>query len=423
MNTQRVDTKNNFGAKGWAVIIFSMYAMFLNTGATVDGANATVTTFSMAFGWDPNVLLNFSTIAGLFSLLGIALFGALCQKLGPKKIMAACGILAGLSYIWYANSTSLAIYLISYCLVNFFTIGLTWVGSTTLCTNWFPRKKGLVMGWVTMGNNFSTAFFVTMITATMGLFGMAFGLSVVGILFIICGLLALLIKDYPEQAGCYPDNIKPDEAAVKATEIKGTLPSTLTLKDILTRKEVYMVVIPCGIMMMCTVGVVSQLVPRVISFGYSQQMALVVLAICALIGVAGSYIVGYWDQKWGTKVAILLFAIIFAISLIFNVIPNKVCFYISLALIGFSLGGSANFPVSFTASLFGRRDFTKAFAPINILTVAIRMLGFSALALFSSITGSVSGAYICFAVLLIVGAIVAMCVNVEKYVEKYPLQD
>jgi OFA family oxalate/formate antiporter-like MFS transporter len=184
-----------------------------------------------------------------------------------------------------------------------------------------------------------------------------------------------------------------------------------------------MITIPCGLMMMCTVGVVSQLIPRIMSFGYSQSMALTVMAICAIIGAVGSYVVGWWDQKWGTKVALMLFAIVFAISLVFNVIPNTVCFYISLALIGFSLGGAANFPVSFTASLFGRRDFTKAFAPINIMTVAIRMLGFSALSLFSTITGSVSGAYICFAVLLIIGGLIAMSVNVDKYVEKYPLQD
>jgi MFS family permease len=422
MNAQQVEVKNNFGAKGWGIIIYSMYAMFLNTGATVDGANATITTFAEAFGWDSNVLLNFSTIAGLFSLLGIAFFGALCQKLGPRKIMFASGILAGISYIWYAHSSSLVTYLISYCLVNFFTIGLTWVGTTTLCTNWFPRKKGLVMGWVTIGNNLSTAFFVTMITLAMAALGMAAGLSVVGVLFIICGILALLVKDYPEQAGCYPDNVKPEAGAAK-TEIVGTLPSTLTLKDILTRKEVYMITIPCGLMMMCTVGVVSQLIPRIMSFGYSQPMALTVMAICAIIGAVGSYVVGWWDQKWGTKVALMLFAIVFAISLVFNVIPNTVCFYISLALIGFSLGGAANFPVSFTASLFGRRDFTKAFAPINIMTVAIRMLGFSALALFTKITGSVSGAYICFAVLLIIGGLIAMSVNVDKYVEKYPLQD
>lgn len=418
----KIDTKSNFGAKGWGVILYSMYAMFLNTGATVDGANATVSVFSETFGWDNNTLLYFSTIAGLVSLVGIAIFGAACQKFGPKKIMFLCGILGGLSYIWYAHAATLTVYLLSLCAVNFFAIGMTWVGSTTLCTNWFPRKKGLVMGWVTIGNNLSTAFFVTMITAAMAALGMAGGLSVVGYLFILCGILALLVKDYPEQAGCYPDNIKPEkEAAV--TEIKGILPSTITIKDIFSRKEIYFVIISCGLMMMCTVGVVSQLVPRLLSYGFSQPKALTALAVCALIGAAGSYIVGYWDQKWGTKKALFLFAVIFAISLFLNVVENQFCLYLSLGLIGFSLGGSANFPVSFTASLFGRRDFTKAFAPINILTVGIRMLGFSALALFTQLTGSVSGAYICLGILLLIGGALALCVDVDKYQEKYPLQD
>lgn len=422
MNSGNNELKSNFGAKGWGVIIYTMYAMFLNTGSTVDGANATLSTFSAAFGWNSTVLLNFSTIAGLFSLIGIAVFGIICQKIGPKKVMFISGILGGLSYIWYANSAALITYLISYCFVNFFAIGLTWVGSTTLCTNWFPRKKGLAMGWVTIGNNLSSACFVAIITFTMGALGRVAGLAVVGILFIICGLLALLMKDYPEQAGCYPDNIKPANGA-KSNVIEGVLPSTLTLKQVMTRKETYLIVIPCGLMMMCTVGVISQLVPRITSFGYAPETALTIMAICAIIGAVGSYVVGVWDQRWGTKIAILLFAIIFAISLVLNVIPNQACFYISLILIGFSLGGSANFPVSFTASFFGRRDFNKAFAPINIMTVAIRMLGFSALALFTDLTGSVSGAYLCFAVLLVIGGLVAMLANVKKYITKYPLQD
>ena len=424
MGEKKIDAKNNFGKKGWIVIIYSMFALFLNTGATVDGANATVQVFSQAYGWDPNTLLYFATIAGLCSLVGIALFGSICQKIGPRKVMFISGFLGGLSYIWYAHSTTLTTYLIAFCLVNMFTIGSSWVGAAALCTNWFPRKKGLVMGWVTMGNNFSTAFFIAMITGAMSAWGLANGLSIVGYLFILSAILALFMKDYPEQAGCYPDNIKPEEGEeVRAADIDGTLESTITIKDVFSRKEVWLVTLSCGILAMCTVGVVSQLVPRIMGLGYSQGFALSTMTVCALIGVVGSYVVGFWDQKFGTKRALLMFAVVFACGLILNVIPSKPTFYLSLLVFGFSLGGTANFPVSFTACLFGRRDFNKAFTIVNLVQVAIRMLGFSALALFTQLTGSVGGAYVCFAVLIVIAGLIASLVNVEKYQEKYPLQN
>ena len=49
-------------------------------------------------------------------------------------------------------------------LVTVFSSCYAYIGGGALVANWFPKKKGLAMGYTTMGNNFASAFFVPMIS-------------------------------------------------------------------------------------------------------------------------------------------------------------------------------------------------------------------------------------------------------------------
>lgn len=413
------NTKSNFGTKGWIIVFYIMLTMFLNTGTTVDGTNITVAEFSAAFGWDPNTLLYFGSVAGVIALIGLAPMGWICNKIGAKNMTVFSAILGGASYIWYANAHSLVSYAISFSAVTLFVNGMVWVGGAAITANWFPRKKGLVMGWTTMGNNFSTAFFVAMITFFIARMGLSAGLSIVGVMMIVLGVIGFFVlKDTPEQAGCWPDNIKPENAGDTPT-VEAIEPSTWTLAQLLRTKELYLAALPCGICMLVTIGTVSQLVPRIMSFGYEQPQAIFMMSVCAIIGVVGSYAWGWVDQKFGTQKAISLFCLWFAGALLFNILPGKACLFISIFMIGGALGGNANFPVSITASLFGRRDFIKAYTPINMIVTFMRTMGFAALAFCTQITGTVSGAYVIFIVLLIIGSIIMKFLNVEKFVERH----
>lgn len=86
-------------------------------------------------------------------------------------------------------------------------MGFCYICSLNVVSNWFPRKKGIAMGWVTIGFPLSAA--VT--SQVMGNIVTKGGLPEVYTIyavasFVLCVLVAIFVRDYPEQAGAYPDN-------------------------------------------------------------------------------------------------------------------------------------------------------------------------------------------------------------------------
>lgn len=109
----------------------------------------------------------------------------------------------------------------------------------------------------------------------------------------------------------------------------------------------------------CSLGVVSQMVLRNMELGFSREQATFILSLVALIGLVGSFFVGYMDERLGTKKSMLFFGIWYALSLLANATENTVLVYVSIFMIGMSIGGSANFTTSLTTSVFGRQGFSK----------------------------------------------------------------
>ena len=93
----------------------------------------------------------------------------------------------------------------------------------------------------------------------------------------------------------------------------------------------------------------------------SNAAAISAMTIAGLVGIIGSYAVGYIDTKLGTKKACMIYCGIFALGILFNLLA-EFCFplvYVSIFIVGFSLGGSTNMSLSFPASVFGRTGLSE----------------------------------------------------------------
>ena len=52
--------------------------------------------------------------------------------------------------------------------------------------------------------------------------------------------------------------------------------------------------------------------------GFSREQATFILSLVALIGLVGSFFVGYMDERLGTKKSMLFFCIWYSLSLLAN---------------------------------------------------------------------------------------------------------
>lgn len=407
---------NNFGV-GWGTILYCLLMFFLYVGMINDGTNVLAPAAAANCGVEPGTIITMNGYAGMIAVIGFIIAGQINKKIGPRLTSAICLIISGVTYIGCGNATSVMLYTVCMTLCATGMMSAGYVAGGTLVANWFPKKKGIVMGYTTMGHNFASAFYVAIMTgliATMGSMNKASWLP--GVAAIILGIVGFIfMRNTPQERGINPDNVS-DEVYASEYDTAEDDSDWTTIK-LLKTKETWFAAIFTGLFQICSVGVMQQLVTRNIrDFGMTQGAALTLMTIVALIGVFGSWIIGVIDQKIGTKKTMQFFGIWYAAALVINVLAKGqvgLLFYLSILMIGMGIGGSANFTTSLPTSIFGRQGFDKVNSVVFPIQGFVTAWCFVVNGIVTNVIGNLSVAYIIFAV----GAvIVSVCVTfVDEY--------
>lgn len=420
---------------GWIFVLFYFLALFFDVGLTADGAQILLPALSEAKGWAQPTLLYWNSIAGYLALVAYIPLGIWAQKKSPKTQATILTILTGVAYILVGRATSIPMYAACLCLVVICSNGRCWISYAKLTSSWFPRKKGIVMGWTTIGNNASSMLLVPIMAGLIAVGGVSLSTLVLGLVVIVSGVLNhFLIKDTPEECGRYPDNITPEQEKefdippleqLKAED--GAHKGSWTTAGILRCKEFWIIAAAMFFIFCGSVCSIVYSTVRIQEFGFSQPQSLLINSVFAALACVGSIIWGWIDQKFGTKIAVIGYCVVFALGFFLNAAAaamnhNVPIMFLSIFMFYWCIGGTANWPVSLCASLFGREDFMKAQTPLTIIFTAGRMSGFSVIAFGMSLTGgTLQGGYLISGVFFVIAILLMLLLNIKKFVAKHPL--
>ncbi len=398
--------KSNFGKRGWFIVIFFGVMLFFNSSFTADGMNVMVPMLAEKNGWDPNLMMTYNGVAGWISVATAFVLSALVTRFGAKRIILVSLALAALAFVGLAFFTSIAYWVFAVIFMNTFCNGMSFCGGSALIAKWFPVKKGLAMGWSTMGNNLASAIFIPVFTLFLagGIRLPFIGYFIIMVIMFILGIA--FIKNTPEEIGLSPDNDPSEfDELMKSEEAMRAYKSPWTPGKLLKDREVWLMGLGYGLLFMATVGMVMQFVPRVMGLGFEQNMAVTFLSVAAVIGIVASYIWGVIDQKWGTKIASMLLAAWFVLAILFNILPGNWTLYISIFMLGCALGGNTNFSTSMCASLFGRYNFSRAFNVVFPITCVFRA---AASVVLGVVLGLTNNNFVAPYIVFMIGAAIAL---------------
>ncbi len=410
----------NFGTKGWTVIGFEVLMLFFMTGITVDGLNTIVPMMAEFHGWSQDVLLSISTPASIIALFACVLWAAFIDKFGLKQVTLVTMVLGGVSLIAYGNSVNIAMYAVSLVCVVTFINAFSCNCGFAICANWFPTKKGVVMGLTTIGMNLASALINWVLTGLSARFAINGALSVLGgAILVLAVLLAIFIKATPEEAGCYPDNDPEIAALIKKEEDQLKDTAKLSYGEALKNKNVWVLGIGIGCFGLATVGIMSQLVGYFqAARGMELTQALTIMTIAAVIGMIGSWAWGVVDQKFGTQMACFMFGVWYLVGIVLLIAPPTPCMYIGILMLGGAIGGNGNFGPSLAAAVFGRRDFNVSYGCMNMINGVVRSCSFFVLAVLRSVSQGYTVPYIVFAIIAIIGGILIKSLNLKAAFEE-----
>lgn len=415
-------TNNRFGKWGWSMIIYTLLLYYIYAGLCVDSMNLYPDAFAGLYGMDRNLLLGLATPAGVIGVLGGVVFGHICMKTGVRLMSGVSLIIAGILYVIFGFASTPVMYLIVLTALCFVANAFGLISTATLMGNWFPRKKGIALGWATMGAPLATATFVALLGALYGTIGLPMTSVGVGIVVVLMGIVTFFwVKDYPEEVGAYPDNIKEDSEQLSAqlSEMK-SYRSEFTVGRLLRDKDMWLIAVGFGLLWMVTVGIVSQFVPRMISVWApamgaeaAQGKAMLMLTVAALIGLVGSYFWGWLDQKVGTKPASCVYSLSYVAALLLLIFAQvEILIYIAVLFVGFGIGGLLNLMPSLVISVYGRHDFQAANSLVSPIASLLQKAAFALMAVLLTVSkGDYTLPYAVFIGVDVLGLILLLCVT------------
>ena len=311
------------------------------------------------------------------------------------------------------NST---IYFICLAVAYVASMGFAYIANLNVISNWFPRKKGLAMGWVTIGSPLSATITVPIMSGILKNSGLSTIYLVYAAITFILGLAVMIyVRDYPEQAGAYPDNDKNFNTEELENLFKAGLEyqkaSPWKPKKLLQTGNMWKIAVSLGIMELLALGIMTNFVPRMMQIGFTEQLIIPMLAIAGIVAMVGSYLCGILDAKVGPKKAIIITFIVGFISLVLNLTGGfvkvagndqlaTILMFAAQPFLGVMLGGSANYLVSLASTIWGRYDFDMAYRVLKPLVAVIGALGITICGGLGNTLGY-SYAYIVLAVLAI----------------------
>lgn len=366
------------GFRGWMLLIYQAVAFFTFTVFT----NFPMNILADLYGGAQKI----STLYTVATLLGIVVQLVLTRFVGKMKSVKTLGVTFGVISLVLALGIMLipmgqsGLWQVCYFLETLFVTMYATFSLGILVGQWFPRRKGTVMGIATFAfpitngliGMFATSVFSKGYPDVFGAFLPYFIIAVIGLLIGV-----IFIKDYPEQCGAYRDNDReftPEVAkAMLAQEIENKKTSVWTLANTLKSRDFWFITIPMGALLMCSVGMMTQ--TNAIIGNYAELNYTTVMAASCVVACFGSWLLGVIDTKIGTKKAIVISVVIMIVGGILGAIHGAGWLLASFVCLSIFEGAASNFTVSAAAQYWRREDFSNVFACVNPIANILQAAG------------------------------------------------
>lgn len=195
-----------FGPKQIGLMFYTAILFLIGTSIIGGNNNTVYPMFAQIRGWDINVMNAVSGIACIMKAVGVIALAGAVRKLGAKKLTVITLVISAALLIVFGTTKSFPLFLIVMLIIGFLGGGYEKNGGMTLTANWWPTKKGVVLGFTTMGIVAMNFVYVPYMPKLIAKFGLGITMTIIAVILLVVAVIgAIAIKNTPEEAGEYPD--------------------------------------------------------------------------------------------------------------------------------------------------------------------------------------------------------------------------
>ena len=378
---------------------FIAFAGLLITGAGPGIINSCVGVFIKPVCDDLGFLRGqftmYSSISYIASILLMPLFGSLFKRFGFRRLALIGTAVCGLTLIGYSFLSELwQLYLLA-LISGLFVNGLGFMAVGILVNSWFTDKRGLATGIAFSGSGLMAAVLIPLATRIIEISGWRWAYRFLACvsLFVLIPIVLFIVKNNPENIGLMPYLSK--KVQNKDSQ-GGNDPNTgLTRNQALRTKTFWLFSIAIMGVTLCQSGPHVHTMSFLSDIGYSMVFASGVSSTYLFFLTVFKVIMGLVFDRLGSLKGSLLIGVscvLFPISALlagFPVFPWIYAFVLGLAASGSTILG----PI-LTVNYFGRKDFSRIYSVVSMLTYIGITVSSPAYGTIFDTTGSYSPAWV-----------------------------
>ncbi len=318
-------------------MVTAFLALFSVVGFALYGLPFFYDFFVRDLGWSRQQVTSGNALSKLVvgPLFGFAA-GAIIDRFGPRRLMIAGILVAGLALVGLGGVGGLGAFYFFY-LLN--ALGYVCGGplpNQVLLSRWFDAGRGRAMGIAYLGIGIGGALVPLLANALVGAVGWRWALRLLGLLMIAVAL-----------PGAY--RVREPAAASAA--------APPALGPVLRQPALYLLMVASA----CSIGAVGGTIQNLklylsLDRGLAQGQAATVLSLVLAGSIVGRLLMGWLADAWTRKrVMLLVYAIVAATIPLLAHAPSTALLHVAALLFGVGLGGDYMIIPLMAAELFGLR--------------------------------------------------------------------
>ena len=409
---------------GWWVVLAAAVMQWYGAGVWFYGFSVVFNAILGEFGWARAVTAGAFSLARLEGGLEGPVVGWLIDRVGPRKLALFGTVVAGLGYILIARMNSLAMLYVLFGVVIAlgYNAGFSHAGTTAIA-NWFIRKRGRALGLFTLGAGVGGATLVPLIGWLISQYDWRTTVALIGIvMWVIIIPLSLVLRHKPEQYGYLPDGDTPTaEQAVQESGTASQLSSTkteieanygevdFTWREALRTTSFWLLLLGGSARSMGMTSVVLHEVAYLTDIGISEVAAATALGMMVAISIPGRIVFGWLGDRFDKRYILMATYVLQAIG-VFILANVKTIdqVYIFLVVFGIGYGGAIPVFIAMRGEYFGRKAFATIQGIMQLFVIIPTVVGPIFAGYVYDTTGSYYNAFILFALLYIIGAVIIL---------------
>lgn len=342
----------------------SVYTWSLFNGQLSDKLDTTISQVAFSFG-----------LLSLGLAVASSVAGKLQERFGVRNVTIAAGLLMAVGLMMTSQADNLFMLYLSAGVLVGLADGAGYLMTLSNCVKWFPERKGMISacaigayGLGSLGFKFICSYLLSVYsleTTFMIWGGLAMSMIIVG---------ALLMKDAPAQQGTS------SQSSQKSGDY--SLAESMRLPQYWMLALMFLTACMSGLYV---IGVAKDIGENMVHL--SAQTAANAVTIIAIANLSGRLILGVLSDKVARIRVITLAQIVSlaGMSILLFSHMNEGSFFIAIACVAFSFGGTITVYPSLVSDFFGINNLTKNYGVIY--------LGFGIGSVMGSLIASLFGGF------------------------------